>query len=884
MFKLKSLVAATFGLRSLEQEKEGIKMLKLKSLVLLVVVGVCILAVSVFSAVPLRINYQGRYSENGTPVIGSRYFVFKIVENSGGGEVYWTSGSVSINLQNGLFNYVLEPTGVDWPNVEPYFEVWAGPSAGNETMLSPRERINASAYAIYTSSAGYAFNALQSNVNSTLQSGVTLFINGEISTTGEAVTISTNVVVEGKVSILETGGTPAYYSILQGGDQTGNINYTLPTSSGSSGNILTTDSSGNLSWTSAGAGDVTAASNITDNRIVRGDGGAKGVQESLVTIDDTGHVLPNSDSAQDLGTSTTYWANIYTDRLYLNTTGYLDGTKWAEYGYIALSGGGFAPETDSVSELGGSGNYWVKTYTDRLYLNSTAYLDGAAAGNINGVGNLQMGTAFSGTSQAVLEANASVAGVTYPLMARNIRHAADALSAVGLKLQLGGADTAAELYKWAGIVAQATSTWEAQVNLDIYTKNTASADATAKWRFSYDGMLHPITDSASDLGTTALYVRYIYGDRYYLNSTAYLDGATPGVAALTGKVGIGTATVPHGEVGAVKFAIEGVNASASGPHTAWTTDADDYPLLYFLPYAHDVISINFDMFWDSTTGWRSSDAGSNFQIEKYADKVRFDYDKDIAVGGVVARHNLMTLDFSTTTAVVGVSTNLALAATQKLLLDGIAGTGDTYITESSANTVDIVTAGTYHTKLSSTGDFSVYAAGVGGGIVVYENNVAWPTFSAYSDRNTGMYFPAVDTLGLVVGGTEKFRVDASGISANSRKLIDIYDYAVCITTPAALGTVMTLISPFRGYAVTITNITARIIGGTNVVFMIAQKSTDLITSTNIWTANVTANTTSWTGGTANDFTVPADYALFLLPVSVSGNVDRLMIKYRITKD
>lgn len=37
-----------------------------------------------------------------------------------------------------------------------------------------------------------------------------------------------------------------------------------------------------------GSGDVSSSSNIADNAIVRGDGGAKGVQESLVTISDTG--------------------------------------------------------------------------------------------------------------------------------------------------------------------------------------------------------------------------------------------------------------------------------------------------------------------------------------------------------------------------------------------------------------------------------------------------------------------------------------------------------------------------------------------------------------------------------------------------------------------
>lgn len=38
----------------------------------------------------------------------------------------------------------------------------------------------------------------------------------------------------------------------------------------------------------SGGGDVSAAATITDHAIVRGDGGVKGVQESLITIDDAG--------------------------------------------------------------------------------------------------------------------------------------------------------------------------------------------------------------------------------------------------------------------------------------------------------------------------------------------------------------------------------------------------------------------------------------------------------------------------------------------------------------------------------------------------------------------------------------------------------------------
>lgn len=56
---------------------------------------------------------------------------------------------------------------------------------------------------------------------------------------------------------------------------------------GGSGTVLTSDGT-DVSWsTPAGTGDVTAASNIADNALVRGDGGVKGIQQSGITISDT---------------------------------------------------------------------------------------------------------------------------------------------------------------------------------------------------------------------------------------------------------------------------------------------------------------------------------------------------------------------------------------------------------------------------------------------------------------------------------------------------------------------------------------------------------------------------------------------------------------------
>jgi hypothetical protein len=100
-----------------------------------------------------------------------------------------------------------------------------------------------------------------------------------------------------------------------------------------------------------------------------------------------------------------------------------------------------------------------------------------------------------------------------------------------------------------------------------------------------------------------------------------------------GGVGIGTTAIPHGSTGYAKLAIEGTNQSSAGPHIQTTTASDDYPLLQILSWIHDNVSINFDSYYDSA--WKSSDAGSNFQIYKHSDTLKFRYDAGIAAGSAL---------------------------------------------------------------------------------------------------------------------------------------------------------------------------------------------------------------------------------------------------------
>lgn len=81
---------------------------------------------------------------------------------------------------------------------------------------------------------------------------------------------------------------------------------TLPVDDGTSGQVLTTDGSGVLSWTTNGAGDVVGPGSSTDNAIARFDSTTgKLIQNSVVIVDDTGGIT----GVTDLTASGTIRAN-----------------------------------------------------------------------------------------------------------------------------------------------------------------------------------------------------------------------------------------------------------------------------------------------------------------------------------------------------------------------------------------------------------------------------------------------------------------------------------------------------------------------------------------------------------------------------------------------
>ncbi len=103
--------------------------------------------------VPNGINYQGRYKVNGVPVNTQTTFKFELYDAASGGSLLW-SDTANITPENGLFNYVLNCSTVDFRTKDVWLQVTA-----DGTTLGPRQRLQASAYSFYASSAGYAFSA-----------------------------------------------------------------------------------------------------------------------------------------------------------------------------------------------------------------------------------------------------------------------------------------------------------------------------------------------------------------------------------------------------------------------------------------------------------------------------------------------------------------------------------------------------------------------------------------------------------------------------------------------------------------------------------------------------------------------------------------------------
>lgn len=165
----------------------------------------------------------------------------------------------------------------------------------NKTIDSDLNTITNIVNADIKAAAGIALNKLAAaTANSALETDASGFI------VASAVTSTELNYLDGVTSSIQSQIDNKQNDVIttQGDVVIGNISgAAVRLGIGAVGTVLTSDGS-TASWASpAGTGDVTAAANITDNALVRGDGGAKGIQQSGILIDDSDNIT-NIQTAQ----------------------------------------------------------------------------------------------------------------------------------------------------------------------------------------------------------------------------------------------------------------------------------------------------------------------------------------------------------------------------------------------------------------------------------------------------------------------------------------------------------------------------------------------------------------------------------------------------------
>jgi len=146
-------------------------------------------------------------------------------------------------------------------------------------------------------------------------------------------------------------------------------------------------------------------------------------------------------------------------------------------------------------------------------------------------------------------------------------------------------------------------------------------------------------------------------------------------------------TLP-GAVGNGKLTISGVSSSWDiGPHIDFKYDGDINSGMHIQNYAHDNSTISFDAYHTGPGNWISSHAGSNFQIKKNLNLLRFNYNTGSAPGATIAAWN--TGMVMTTAGFVGIGN---AAPTSRLhvtggvrIEDGTQGAGKIFTSDATGN-------------------------------------------------------------------------------------------------------------------------------------------------------------------------------------------------------
>lgn len=247
-------------------------------------------------------------------------------------------------------------------------------------------------------------------------------------------------------------------------------------------------------------------------------------------------VIPTVDSASDLGSSSKYFANEYVDKIYLNGTAYLDG---ASVGVVTVSDGLTVTGTittntsGNIKATGGfvyaRGIFDESTTTAGIYMGYGPSNDSPRFLLANGTANQN----FQIDNNAGTMRFFSPSNVIMQLSTTNIIANKPISTPSNTNLSLVPNGTGYTIIGDAGTTSHSFNT-----NDDLLVSGRLEVNGITYLDgvTTHGGVVASDTDSTDDLGTSSIYWANTYTDKLYLNATATLDGATGGLITATGDV------------------------------------------------------------------------------------------------------------------------------------------------------------------------------------------------------------------------------------------------------------------------------------------------------------------------------------------------------------
>src|SRR5467141_2102362 len=131
-----------------------------KPLVFVVVLLSILLCATATFGQTTSFTYQGRLTDGGTAANGNYDLQFVLFDSlSGGAQVGSTQTVNTVAVSNGVFTVSLDFGASSFPGANRFLEISARPTGGSFTLLTPRQQVTSTPYAIRSANASSADTA-----------------------------------------------------------------------------------------------------------------------------------------------------------------------------------------------------------------------------------------------------------------------------------------------------------------------------------------------------------------------------------------------------------------------------------------------------------------------------------------------------------------------------------------------------------------------------------------------------------------------------------------------------------------------------------------------------------------------------------------------------